>query len=639
MPQRTIDRRDVLRGLGVGGTVGLAGCTGSQDGSDGGSGDGGSGDGGSGDGGSGTPESTPTETPSRLGDTLTGPDGDQVTLTAVYSTGSQTTETTMEFIKQRLAQVGINVELTGVQFQTMLAQFAQNSAEGSDQTSFNQGPEATSQKSWDLMGGIGFNSYPRTPTSIRPFWTDVAETQQATVNFYGYSPSEPIAPRLDEASSSTDEARRQELLATVFGILSRDQPVDFLTFSTNIVGFRNRVAGLGDPGPSFGYDSQTRYFSDTAGGDPAVGGSYISGASSGAKTVNPIRSNDTSSDARIGLTMDGAYSLDNDNEFVPRWVAEYDVNDNRDTYEFFLQDNLEWGGDYGQMTADDWVYYIENVHQAESNWAGDVGQSDWFRNGEPIPVEKTGNLSFEFQLPDTDPAFIKKPVMWGAYCMPKGLIQPYYERVQSASSSEEKTSIGNELNQSEEVQTLAYTGNLGPYDFERWDRTSVFVSTRDPNYYAKDGQVFEGDVPYFEEYQIQVFGEESTRLSALQTGEIVSTGIPPRKIQEFEGNSDINVVKFPTAFCGMLVYNQRSNGWEHLGKRGVRQAISTAIDKVVIAEQINRGTATPAYTHQPEYSQWYDDSKVTRFGGPDSTSIGGAQRLMQEALPSGYSFE
>jgi len=639
MSLRDIERRDVLRGLGVGGVVGLAGCTGGDEtptpGEEG-QGDGGDDSDGS-DGGDETsePEPTPTETPSRLGETLVGPDGEQVTLTAVYSTGSQTTETTMEFVKQRLAEVGIGLELTGVQFQTMLAQYAQNSTEGSDQTSFNQGPDATSQKDWDLMGGIGFNSYPRTPTSIMPFWTDVSEAQRSTVNFYGYSPSEPIAPKLDQASSSSDDAERQELLATVFGVLSRDQPVDFLTFSRNLVGFRNRVSGLGEAGPSFGYDSQTRYFGDTA----SVGGGYSSGASSGAKTVNPIRSNDTSSDARISLTMDGAYDLDNDNEFVPRWVAEYDVNGNRDTYEFFLQDNLQWGGDYGQMTAEDWVYYIENVHQAESNWAGDVNQSEWFRNGEPIPVERTGDLSFEIQLPDTDPAFIKKPVMWGAYCMPKGLIEPYYERVRNASSEEEKTDIGNELNQSEEVQTLAYTGNLGPYDFGRWDRTSVFVASREANYYAKDGRVFEGDVPYFEEYRIQVFSEESTRLSALKTGEITSTGIPPRKVQEFEGNEDVNVVRYPTAFCGMLVYNQRSNGWEPLREQGVRQAISTAIDKVVIAEQINRGTADVAYTHQPEYSQWYDDSKVTRFGGPDSTSIGGAQRLLDEALPDGYSFE
>lgn len=630
MPPRTkerpLDRRDVLRGLGVGGAIGLAGCTGGNgtpapDSNDGGSDD--------------TPESTPSPTSERLGSTLVDPNGDQVTLTAVYSTGSQTTETEMEFVKQRLAQVGIELQLTGVQFQTMLAKYAQNSPQDSDSASFNEGPDATSEEPWDLMGGIGFNSYPRTPTSIRPFWTDVSRPRESTVNFYGYSPSEPIGEMLDEASRSTDDDRRRELLATVFGVLSRDQPVDFLTFSRNLVGLRTEVGGLGEVGPSFGYDSQRWHFGDTA----AVGGTYRSGAASDAKTLNPIRSNDTSSSSRIGLTMDGAYDLDNDDEFVPRWIAEYDVNDNKDTYEFFLQDNLEWSDEYGRMTAEDWVYFIRNVHQAESNWAGDVGQSDWFAGGEPIPVEQTGQLSFELQLPETDPAFIKKPVMWGALCMPKGLVEPYYERVTSTDSAEEKTAIGNELDQSDEVQTLSYTGNTGPYDFVRWDRTSVFVARRDPNYYAKNGTVFEGDVPYFEESQIQVFGEESTRLAALQTGEISSTGIPARKIQEFEQNPDVNVVTFPTAFCGMLVYNQRSNGWEHLRNVGVRQAISTAIDKVVIAEQINRGTADVAYTHQPEYSAWYDDSKVTRFGGPGSTSIGGAQRLLAEALPSGYSFE
>jgi peptide/nickel transport system substrate-binding protein len=628
---RPIDRRALLRGLGVAGVVGLAGCAGGD--SDSTPADD--------DEGGGTETAEATATPERLGDTLVGPDGNQVSLTAVYATGGETTETTMEFVQQRLGQVGIDVSLTGVQFQSMLANYAQNAPEGEEATTFNGGPrdESTSAEPWDLMGGIGFNSYPRTPTSIRPFWTDVSETQQATVNFYGYEPGEPIGPKLDEASSSTDDAARQELLSTVFGILSRDQPVDFLTFSQNLVGFRDRVAGLGDPGPSFGYDSQTRYFSDTAGGDPAVGGTYTSGAASDASTLNPIRSNDTSSDARIGLTMDAAYALDNDNEFAPRWVAEYDVNDALDTYEFFLQDGLEWGAGYGRMTADDWVYYIRNVHQAESNWAGDVNQSEWFRNGEPIPVEKTGTLSFEIQLPDTDPAFIRKPVMWGAYCMPQGLIEPYYERARSASGEEAKAEIGNELNQDEEVQTLAYTGNLGQYDFERWDRTSVFVASRDGDYYAGGGTVFEGDVPFFEQYRIQVFGEESTRLAALQTGEISSTGLPPRRVQEFEDNADVNVVRFPTAFCGMLVYNQRANGWEELRKREVRQAISTAIDKVVIAEQINRGTAVPAYTHQPEYSEWFDDSKVTRFGGPGSTSIGGAQRLLQGALSDGYAFE
>jgi peptide/nickel transport system substrate-binding protein len=627
---RDIDRRDILKGLGVAGMAGLAGCAGGDSTPTPNQGEDDGGD-------DSTPE--PTATPEKLGDTLVNPDGDQVTLTAVYSTGGQTTETTMEFIKQELGKVGIRVELTGTQFQSMLANYAQNSTEDGSAT-FNGGPrdESTSSNQWDLMGGIGFNSYPRTPSSIRPFWIDV-ENPGASVNFYGYKPSKAIQPKVDEASSTTDPEQRQSLFAEIFGTLSRDQPVNFLTFSNDLLGFRSNVSGLGEAVFGFGYQSQSRYFGS---GVAAVGGSYTNGAASGAKTLNPIRSNDTSSDARIGLTMDGAYTLDPQNNFVPRWFESVESNDALDTYTFTLRDNLQWSGSYGQMTADDWVYYIQNVRQAEPNWTGDVNHGDWFRtvDGEqqPIEVSAPSELKLQVSLPDTDPAFVSKPVLWGAYCMPRGLIEPYYERVQDASSEEAKIEIGNELNEDEEVQTLAYTGNLGPFDYERWDRTSVFVSTRDPDYYGA-GTAFEGDVPYFEQSSIQVFGEQSTRLAALRTGEIDATALPPAQVQEFEQNSDINVLRVPSAFCGMLVYNQRANGWEELRKREVRQALSMAVSKTTIAEQINRGTAAPAYTHQPEFSRWFDSSQVTRFGGSDSTSIGGAQRMLADALPEGYEFQ
>jgi ABC-type transport system substrate-binding protein len=624
------DRRDVLKGLGVGGVAGLAGCTSGDstptDSDGGGDGD----DGGGAD--------TATDTPERLGDTLVGPDGNQVELEHVYSTGSQTTETTAEFIKQKLGEVGIAVNLTGLGFNQMLAQYAQNAPEGSDAAGFNGGPrdESVSQEPWDFMSGIGFNSYPRTPSSINVFWSDVSK-DIATVNFYGYKPSDPIQPKLSEASQSADEDTRLDLFSTVFGILSEDQPVNFLTLSTYLNGFRDRVSGLGEPNLSFGWDYQTRYFGDS----PSVSGTFTSGEGAAAKTLNPLRSNDTSSDARIGLTLDGAYALvGGESEFQGLWFESYERSDDATAYEFTLRDGLEWGSGYGQMTAEDWVYYIKNVRQSEVNWTGDVNHSTFFQQGDPMGVEQTGELSFEITLPNApDPAFIQKPILWGAYCLPKGLIQPYYERVQDASSKEDQVAIGNELNEDTEILELAYSGNLGPYSYERWDRDSVFVASRNDDYYAANTVADWGDVPYFEEYRIQVFSEQSTRISAFEAGEIDSTGIPQEQYETLSEQDGINVVLSPNPFTGLMPYNQRANGWDQLRTTEVRRAISSAIPKQVIAEQINRGLATPAYTHQPEYSRWYDNSKVVRFGGPDSNGIGMAQRMLDEALDDGYSFE
>lgn len=576
-----------------------------------------------------TPEPPETDTPERLGDTLVGPEGEQVTLQLVYATGTGTTETQMQLVQQLYGQVGINVELTGTQFNSMLANYAQNKTEdmSQDDATFNAGTrdESTSAREWDLMGGIGFNSYPRTPPTIRSFWADERKAG-ATTNFYGYRPSTEVAPLIDEAASATDPDVTQENLAQVFGILSEDQPVNFMTFSTVISGFRNDVSGFTeeDVGPSFGFDDQTWYF----GNDASVGGTYITGDSTGATTLNHIQISDQPSANRVALTMDGAYTLNNENEVVPRWVEDYDVKDGQQTYEFFLRDNLQWGADFGQMTADDWVYWIQEVHQAEDNWAGDTNQSNYFRNEEPIPVEKTGDLSFEFQLSEPDPFFLQRPIMWGEYCMPQGLLEEYRDAENG----------GQGLNEDDRVQELAYTGNLGPYEFERWDRNSVFVATRNDEYYARN-TVFDGDVPYFEEEQYQVFGEEATRLSALEAGDITTTGLPADDVQRFVDNDEITVVRTPDPFCGMLVYNQRANGWEQLRNQQVRQALSMAVNKVTIAEDILRGNARIAYTHQPEYSDWYDESQVTRFGGPDSHAIGGAQRMLDEALPDGYEFQ
>ncbi|SEK54899.1 ABC transporter substrate-binding protein [Haloferax larsenii] len=613
-----LDRRSLLRTLGAGGIVGLAGCTGGNDDTTTTAGDGGGG---------GDSTATPAED---LGDTLVGPDGEQVSLSMVYSTGSETTKTTAQFMKQEYGKMGIGVELTGVPFNTMLSKYAQNTykpEDGEERSSFNAGPrdEATSQEQWDLMLGIGFNSYPRTPTSIRPFWTSEKKRKQSTVNFYGYRPSEDIAGMLDEASQETDEAKRQELLANVFGVLSHDQPVNFYEFSVDLNGFQKDVQGI-NPGQSIGYNYQ-QYFRGDSGGSASMSGGYSYGAGTDAKTLNPIRINDESSSDRLALTLDGAYSFDNNNEVVYRWVESIDTDD-KQNYEFTLRDNLQWGGDYGQMTADDWVYYIKEVHQAEDNWAGDVNQSDWFRGEEPIPVEKTGKLSFEIQLPEVDPAFIKKPIMWGAMCLPKSLVEKYRDMDDG----------GNKLNQSTAIQEITYSGNLGPYTFERWDRESVFVAKRNENYYLRDVEGYDG-TPNFEEYKFQVFGEQSTRLSAFETGEIDQLMLPSSKAKKFEDLSSTKVIQTPNAFCSILAYNQRANGWDQLRTREIRKALSMGVKKKTIVENIDRGYAKVAHTHQPEYSDWFDDSKVEKTGVGENYGAAQAKQMLADNLSGDYKFE
>jgi len=64
----------------------------------------------------------------------------------------------------------------------------------------------------------------------------------------------------------------------------------------------------------------------------------------------------------------------------------------------------------------------------------------------------------------------------------------------------------------------------------------------------------------------------------------------------------------------MVAYNQRGNGWDGLKDTRVRQALSMAIDKPAIINDIFSGYAEPAYGVIPPYSPWYHENAVQKYG-------------------------
>ncbi|ELY88690.1 peptide ABC transporter substrate-binding protein [Natrialba hulunbeirensis JCM 10989] len=355
-----------------------------------------------------------------------------------------------------------------------------------------------------------------------------------------------------------------------------------------------------------------------------------------AESMNFIQVSDNNTNNRLALVMDSAYTVTSDDQIFPLWMDVEDTGDAQ-VYVATLRDNLQWGGDYGQMTASDWVYMIQEVHQGEGNWALSEAAGNW----DGTHVEETGELEFQIELENPNADWPFEPDLWGSYCMPQGLLEPYVD-----------AQDGEGLDQDDEVQELAYAGNLGAYTFERWDRDSEFVAVRNDDYYmneldADDFPDYISDeqveawqnAPSFTEFSYQAIDEDSTRMSALGQGEIEETNIPSTRVEQFEGRPDVDVMEVPYSYLTIMAYNQRMNGWEELRTREVRQALSMAIDKVEITENILRGYAEVAHTFQPEWSEWYDESEVTQFGEGDSYDPDAARDLLEENLSSGYGYD
>ncbi|MFC7027932.1 hypothetical protein ACFQH8_11410 [Halomicroarcula sp. GCM10025710] len=101
---------------------------------------------------------------------------------------------------------------------------------------------------------LGFNTYPRTPSSSSVFFRE-----QGTVNYFGYVPEADIAELYAEGSRTVDEAERRELFGEVFRNLAREQPFGFLIMPSTISGSQDALVGPTDTFAS-GWNSQTYYF-------------------------------------------------------------------------------------------------------------------------------------------------------------------------------------------------------------------------------------------------------------------------------------------------------------------------------------------------------------------------------------------
>ncbi|MFC4549496.1 MULTISPECIES: ABC transporter substrate-binding protein [Halorussus] len=399
-------------------------------------------------------------------------------------------------------------------------------------------------------------------------------------------------------------------IAGLAGCQGTDTPQDSTTTestTTGDVGF----------GTETGTDTQTTSEMKEL---PKVGGTYTDAISSDITTLNPLYNTESTAGTLIMQALDSAYYFEPGQKLFPYWM-DLTTDDGR-VWTAKLKENLQWSEPYGQMTAEDWVYMIKEIHQTE--WSGTAASTDWYRNDEPIPVEKTGKYTFDIKLPEVDPMFHKKPTMWGAQCVPKKLVKPYVDKQDVDGLKKDK-----------KLLNLSFNGNLGPYNLDTWERSKKVVFTRNDSYYMRedtDMPKLYQKAPYFDKRVTQVIQESSSRLGALKTGQIDVAQVPPNKASQFKSRDDTYLNVTPQPYIVKIAYNMRANGWKPFRKQKVRQALGCAVDKKKLVRGVYRGYANPAYTYQPRWSQWYDSEQVVQYGTGDLYGSEVTRKRMKEAL-------
>lgn len=365
----------------------------------------------------------------------------------------------------------------------------------------------------------------------------------------------------------------------------------------------------------------------TASGDgPSVGGTFTWGATTEATSLVPTEAADEATFNRFYMIYDGGGVINEDEEFVSRWFESWELSDSNDVVEYQLRDGLQWGNDYGQLTAEDYLYNVENVWQVEENWTGYSYVGDFYVGGEPIQFEETGDLSFRAELPESVPNWIHEDVLLYTVPFPKPFLEQYVE---------ERDYEG--LSQDSEALEAQFSGNLGPFSFESWERDSSMRLSRNDDYYLAEQEEEFADTPYFDEFVYQYFSEASTGYSSLESGDLDKMEIEARLVSQFEDTDGIQLwhSQYGTGIFWINI-NHRQNGWAPAREsREVRQAFAHLFDKQTLIEEIYQGNANPVDTFHPRWGPYYDDSRIF----VPETSVDQAREKLESGTSSDYGYD
>ncbi len=372
-----------------------------------------------------------------------------------------------------------------------------------------------------------------------------------------------------------------------------------------------------------GDDSEPSDDGDDGEDFPSIEGSYDVAHHAQFTTLNPIYNSESHAGTAISRTLHQGYTFNQDGEVFP--LIYEDISDEGGTvWTITIRDNLQFSDPYGQVTAEDFVYLIHEVHQSDTfpsanstNWQG-------------VEVEQTGEMEFQAEIANPDPIWPRTfdPL---AYPIPKDLIEPYVQ---------EEDVEG--MEQDEELIDLTFTGNLGPYVLDNWERGSGTQYSRNEDFYLRDideGPELFAQAPYFEEASFQLIEEQSSRIGALQTGQVTTAALPPERVEEFENDDAFDVYSIPTPFNNIFHFNMRDNGWNGgpgnlFRQKAFRQAMACAVDKQGEINGIYFGRAEPHFTWQPQWSVFYpdNDDEVPKFGWGDMYGEEVAKGKVEEAL-------
>jgi oligopeptide transport system substrate-binding protein len=311
-------------------------------------------------------------------------------------------------------------------------------------------------------------------------------------------------------------------------------------------------------------------------------------------SIDPQISEDVTGAEILRDLFEGLLNQDAEGNLIPGVAESWSANETNDVYTFKLRADAKWSnGD--PVTAGDFVYSWRRLADPTTaspySWFMDLMSIE---NASEIIAGEKDITELGVSAPD-DRTFVVKLIA----------PLPYFAAMTTHSStfpSPQKVveEFGDEWTRPENIVSN------GAYTLAEHVPNERSVRVRNPLYWNNDKTVIE-------KVTALVINDENQALTRFFAGELDRTEVPtgeyPRLKEEFPSQA----ISFPRLCNYYYTFNLSDSGPEAFKDVRVRQALSYAIDRNVITDQVLQGGQTPAYTFTPGATASFETPDV-EFG-------------------------
>lgn len=329
-------------------------------------------------------------------------------------------------------------------------------------------------------------------------------------------------------------------------------------------------------------------------------------------SIDPNLIQDVSGNDVARQLFEGLMNQDDKGNLVPGVATGFDISADKMTYTFHLRDNAKWS-DGSPVTANDFVYSWQRAADpataSEYAWymslMGVANVDDVIDGKQPpsaLAVSAPDASTFVVTLSQPLPYFPQMVVNAVTFPVPQKAIEKY---------GADWTKPGNMISN-------------GAYMLTERVPQEKLVMERNPNYWD-DANTVINKVSYL------IINDDNQALTRYLAGELDKTDIPTGQYPRLKKEYPNQAQSFPLLCTYYYNFNLSDSGPAALKDVRVREALSLAVNRDVIVDNILQGGQKPAYTFTHWATAGFEAPDLPIMDMTQDERNAKAQELMKEA--------